>query len=254
MMPVRSAEAGQPYLVEQDGQLTLAFSELAVQSTMDAADPQRLVLEYSRLMLASLLFVPSPRHIGLIGLGGGSLVKVAHRLLPQARMTVAEISPEVIALRDRFRIPPDDGRLTVLQADGADWVATQDGALDLLWVDGFDIGGMAAALTTPRFFDDCHAALADGGVMAMNMYARDPLVGVWVERIAASFARSVSVVITADGDNRVVFAARGDAFRLSENRLAQRAAALEAHTGCALPGIARALIDGRRRALAEADA
>ena len=78
-------DAGQPYLVEQDGQLTLAFSELAVQSTMDAAAPERLVLEYSRLMMASLLFVPEPGHIGMIGLGGGSLVKACHRHLPRAR-------------------------------------------------------------------------------------------------------------------------------------------------------------------------
>lgn len=249
-----AVDAGQPYLVEQDGQLTLAFSELAVQSTMDAAAPDRLVLEYSRLMLASLLFVPEPRQIGMVGLGGGSLVKACHRHLPGAHMAVAEISPAVIALRDRFRIPPDDERLTILCADGAGWVATHDRAFDLLWVDGFDIGGMPAALTTQRFYDDCHAALRDGGVLAINMYADDALNNAWVERVAASFARSVSVVDTADGDNRIVFAARGNAFRLSEMKLAQRARALEAQLGIALPGIARALIDGRRRALTEADA
>ncbi|PZU51826.1 MAG: transferase [Thauera sp.] len=234
-------DAGQPYLVEQDGQLTLAFSELAVQSTMDAAAPERLVLEYSRLMMASLLFVPEPGHIGMIGLGGGSLVKACHRHLPRTRMTVAEISPAVIALRDRFHIPPDDDRLTVSCADGAEWV------------DGFDIGGMPAALTTQRFYDDCHAALRDGGVLAINMYAGDALNSAWVERVAASFARSVAVVDTADGDNRIVFAARGNAFRLSEMKLAQRARALEARLGIALPGIARALMDGRRRALADSE-
>ncbi|WP_018228057.1 fused MFS/spermidine synthase [Methyloversatilis universalis] len=249
-----AVDAGQPYLVEQDGQLTLAFSELAVQSTMDGAAPERLVLEYSRLMLASLLFVPEPRQIGMVGLGGGSLVKACHRHLPGAHMAVAEISPAVIALRDRFHIPPDDERLTVLCADGAGWVATHDRAFDLLWVDGFDIGGMPAALTTQRFYDDCHAALRDGGVLAINMYADDALNSAWVERVAASFARSVSVVDTGDGDNRIVFAARGNAFRLSEMKLAQRARALEAQLGITLPGIARALIDGRRRALAEADA
>lgn len=169
-------------------------------------------------------------------------------------MAVAEISPAVIALRDRFRIPPDDERLTILCADGAGWVATHDRAFDLLWVDGFDIGGMPAALTTQRFYDDCHAALRDGGVLAINMYADDALNSAWVERVAASFARSVSVVDTDDGDNRIVFAARGNAFRLSEMKLAQRARALEAQLGIALPGIARALIDGRRRALTEADA
>lgn len=71
--------------------------------------------------------------------------------------------------------------------------------------------------------------------------------------MAASFARSVSVVDTADGANSIVFAARGDAFRLSEMKLAQRARALEARLGIALPGIARALIDGRRRALADGE-
>lgn len=245
--------AGQPYLVEQDGQLTLAFSELAVQSTMDAAEPDRLVLEYSRLMLASLLFVPEPHHIGMIGLGGGSLVKTCHRHLPQARMTVAEISPAVIALRSHFHIPPDDERLTVTCADGAEWVGAHDGAFDLLWVDGFDIGGMPAALTTQRFYDDCHAALADGGVLAINMYAGDALNSAWVERIAAAFARSVTVVDTDDGDNRIVFAARGNAFRLSEMKLALRARALEARLSIALPGIAHALVDGRRRALADSE-
>jgi spermidine synthase len=49
----------------------------------------------------------------MIGLGGGSLVKYCHHHLPGARVSVAEISPEVIALRDRFRIPPDDERLEV---------------------------------------------------------------------------------------------------------------------------------------------
>lgn len=253
VLPERG-EAGQPYLVEQDGRLTLAFSELAVQSTMDAGDPERLVLEYSQLMLASLLFVPAPAHIGMIGLGGGSLVKAVRRLLPDTRMTVAELSAEVIALRHRFHLPDDDERLSVLHVDGADWVARLDGELDLLWVDGFDTEGLAPALTTQRFFDHCCAALRDGGVMAMNIYARDPLAGVWVERIARAFARSVSVVLTPDGDNRVVFAARGDAFRLGEGTLARRAAALDARGGALLPGMARALVDGRRQALEQAGA
>ncbi|WP_018413306.1 fused MFS/spermidine synthase [Methyloversatilis thermotolerans] len=240
-------EAGQPYLVEQDGLLTLAFSELAVQSTMDIADPARLVLEYSHLMVASLAFVPAARRIALIGLGGGSLVKACHRHLPQTRLEVAELSPEVIALRGRFHVPPDDERLSIHCIDGAEWIARHDRAFDLVWVDGFDIGGMAPALTSPRFFDACHDALADGGVFAMNMYARDALADAWTERIAAGFARSVAAVTTADGDNRVVFAARGRAFRLSEARLAQQTRRLERMFGIALPGFARDFIASRRR-------
>ena len=245
--PWAGSAPGQPFVQEDDGALTLHFDGAAVQSSMDPARPTELVLDYSRVMMAALLFVPEPRRIGMIGLGGGSLVKYCHHHLPRAHIAVAEISPDVIALRSRFHIPPDDARLQVICADGADWIAQHDDAFDLLLVDGFDIGGQATALCTQRFYDDCHAALTPNGLLAINMHAEDALHGAYIGRVRTSFANSVSVVATEDRVNEIVFAARGSSFRLTEKQLHQRASALQEPLGLDFRGLTRALIDGRRR-------
>ena len=80
---------------------------------MQTQDPHALDLQYTRTMTGFLSFKPKPRHIGMIGLGGGSLAKFCHRYLPSARIEIVEINPHVLALRDEFWIPPDDARLTI---------------------------------------------------------------------------------------------------------------------------------------------
>jgi len=50
----------------------------------------------------------------MIGLGGGSLVKYCLAALPDTAVTVVEIKPAVIALREAFGIPPDGPRLRVV--------------------------------------------------------------------------------------------------------------------------------------------
>ena len=56
----------------------------------------------------------------MIGLGGGSMPKWCYQQLPETDITVIEISPIVISLREQFYIPTDDERFRVLCGDGAD--------------------------------------------------------------------------------------------------------------------------------------
>ena len=55
--------------------------------------------------------------------GGGSLAKFCYRHLPDTCITVVEINPHVIALRDEFKVPPDDRRFRVVEADGVHFAA-----------------------------------------------------------------------------------------------------------------------------------
>ncbi|WP_457550948.1 spermine/spermidine synthase domain-containing protein, partial [Burkholderia thailandensis] len=119
----RCARANSPVVIETPHLVSLCFDEHGMQSCMYVNGPDLLALGYTRTMAGFLLLHPQPRRIAMIGLGGGSLAKYFYRHLPDARITSIEIDPDVIALRDRFRIPPDDARFTVLCADGADYVA-----------------------------------------------------------------------------------------------------------------------------------
>ena len=78
----------------------MQFTCAATQSVMSLDDPDALVTAYARKMMAFLLFNSNPKHILMIGLGGGSLAKFCYRHLPNARLTVVEINADVIALRE----------------------------------------------------------------------------------------------------------------------------------------------------------
>lgn len=206
----RQLSAAQPFIHQDDDTLTLYFEMGSVQSQMKMSKPNLLMLDYTRSMMDFLLFNNCPRHIGTIGLRGGSIQKHCYRTLPQSRISVAEISSEVIALRDRFYIPKDDSRFKVFCEDGADFVVRHANEFDVLIVDGFDITGQPEQLCSQRFYDDCYEALAPNGVMVVNMPDRD--CSGLLARMRLSFRNLVVVVGCEDGDNQIAFAAKGNAF------------------------------------------
>ena len=93
-----------PFLVEDGEHRAMCFTtDGSIQSEMRIDNPSALVSEYTRKMMAFLLFRPRPRHVLMIGLGGGSLLKYCHRHLPTTRFTAIEIDANVISLRSHFR-------------------------------------------------------------------------------------------------------------------------------------------------------
>jgi spermidine synthase len=211
--PSEPAQHVKPYVFEHRGARALHFSLHEIQSRMRVDDPDALDLEYTRTMMGFLLFVPDPRRIGMVGLGGGSLAKFCHRHLPAARIEVAEINPHVLALRDDFQVPPDGERLQVVLGDGARFVRQHGQAFDVLMVDGFDADGMPEGLASQRFYDDCHAALRPGGLLVVNLHLGDARYELLVDRLRRSFGDAVLAVHDSDGSNSIVFAARGLLFK-----------------------------------------
>lgn len=207
-----SVEKGKPYLKDCEGILALHFDALSVQSEMCIDLPNKLVLSYTRAMMSFLLFEPSPKCIAMIGLGGGSLAKYCYRYLPQIEITVVEINPDVIALRNEFAIPADDKRFKVLLGDGAEWVTDTARQFDVLMVDGFDSGGLPAKLSSQRFYDDCFASLADTGIMVVNLWGSNAHYNEYLARIRNSFADRVVIVGADDRFNKIVLAVKNVEF------------------------------------------
>lgn len=223
-----SVPDGSPYVLEEDGCVSLRFDATAIQSAMRKDAPHELVVDYTQTMMGFLLFRPEPERIAMIGLGGGSLAKYCHEFLPEAHFTAVESNPEVIALRDEFAIPPDDARFRVIHADGADFVRRPDEAVDVLLVDGFDLGGQPEQLCSTAFYDHCHAKLREEGVMVVNLWGGDGEYELYAARIRESFRGKVVVVATPSGDNRIAFAYKGRDFPPSPETLHERARGLGA--------------------------
>lgn len=201
-----------PYVSQRGAILSLHFNEHSTQSEMDINAPDELVLAYTRAMMSFLLLLPEPRRIAMIGLGGGSLLKYCYRYLPHSDLTVVEIDAGVIALRDDFRIPPDDARLRILLDDGAAWVRATQAQPEVLMVDGFDERGLPEPLGTQDFYDACYSALSAQGVLVVNLWSGYPDSDTSLARIRNSFADRVLIVDAEDRVNKIVLAVKDEAW------------------------------------------
>lgn len=197
-----------PLVTTRGDRRILEFTPGDVQSEMRLSDPTRLVLAYCRAIMCFALFVPRPRHIVMVGLGGGSLAKFCYRHFPDARISVIELRADVIALREQFAVPPDDARFCVIHADAAVWLAGQRACADVLVVDGYDRKGLPPALGSARFYGSCRRALRDGGVMVANIFSYEPAYPRMLARLRLMFDDRVCWFDGAAGNNRILFAVK----------------------------------------------
>lgn len=215
-----------------------------VQGAMRLRKPRVIELEYVRRMMVWLLAheaeawtdaAAADFHAVQLGLGAAVLTRYCHGELG-LRTTAVELNPQVIgACRQWFRLPADDARLAVLNADAGAWVALPEhvGTVDALCIDLYDQQAAAPVLDDEAFYAHCHAVLAPGGTLVANLFGRNASFGRSARRIEALFAADggqTVVLAPTDEGNTIVLAIKGG--RLPEvDALADRARVVEARTG-----------------------
>jgi spermidine synthase len=223
---------GRPALVvsEERGVRHLHVGGEAIQSAMRLEDPYALELDYTRCMMAFLLFHPAPRRALMIGLGGGSLAKFFHRRLAGLRTRVIEYDERVIAAaRSLFHVPADDARLRIEHGDGV--VALAPESCDLLVVDGFEDESASPALVQQAFFDAAARALEAPGAFVMNLMDDDRELDRHLRRIERAFGGAVLAFKALRDPNIVVIALKGAPREIAWRELRGRAEALERRYG-----------------------
>jgi spermidine synthase len=204
----------------------------AVQSAMRLKEPYALDLEYTRAMMAFLLFRREPSDIALIGLGGGSIAKYIYRHLPQSRLTALEINPEVVAAaRAYFMLPPDDERLSVITGDGAAFVHANPDSQDVLLVDGFDAKRIVDALASAEFYRACRDMLRPGGLAVFNLWGSDEYYPRYFDRLSRAFGEHVLQLPAEKKGNIIIFAFRKPLPTVKFEPLLRNAQILEAELG-----------------------
>jgi spermidine synthase len=232
-MPRTSIDFAPVTLSEAGGVRYLHLGSIWVQGAMRIRKPQWVELEYVQRLLASLLWLPSSElgqgHAVQLGLGAGAVTRFTHQRL-RMRTTAVELNPGVVEVcRHWFHLPADDERLSVLTMDAGRWLRHEAPVqgVQLMHVDLYDHEAAAPVLDDEAFYAGCHSALADGGVMAVNLFGRDASLARSCERIAKVFGRDQVWTLrpTREG-NTVVIAGRGVVVPGRDELLA-RAATLE---------------------------
>jgi spermidine synthase len=238
-----------PVVYETLTSKSLFFSLRDVQSRMDIEHPYALQFDYTKIMMGFLLHNPQPLSIAMVGLGGGSLAKFCYRYLRQSRITVIEINPHVIALRDDFALPIDDERFSVHLADAAHFIQNTESKFDVVLADGFDIDGLPEQLSSSQFYDDCYDVLNPGGIFVANLHGCNLLFDLLLDRIQASFKGSLLTVNDPSASNRLAFAVKDGAHALSALGGVRRPAGMDEWAWSELmPSMARVFLASRELA------
>lgn len=214
----------------------------AIQSAMRVAEPDALALDYTRTMMAFLLFHYPPREVLSLGLGGGSIPKFIRRQFPGATQRIVELDPRVVAAaRQHFALPENDARFQVEIGNGL--AALEPECCDTLIVDVFDDELPVSAFTTRDFFDAAWMTLRSPGAMVMNFMGDDPKLNQHLERFEAAFDGAVLCMTPSADPNMIAYGLKGAPPVFPWTTLAERAVALEARHG--LPF--RRFVAGMRR-------
>ncbi|UTY56767.1 spermidine synthase [Massilia sp. erpn] len=179
MQKLRFDQPGHPpaTITEFEGVRSLHLGTSWVQGAMRLARPDAIELEYVQMMMMWMLFLPQPRHIVQLGLGSSALTKFCYHRFPQARVTAVELNPNVIAICGAlFGLPPNDGRLNVLEMNALDFVMNPANhhSVDVLQVDLYDEEARGPVLDTPEFYQACYDCLSEDGIMTTNVFGDFP--------------------------------------------------------------------------------
>ena len=215
------------YVAEQGGERCMYFrlrGSPGKQSCIDLDEPNRLVSEYSRLMMAGLYVQRQPRRILMIGLGGGVVPSALQQLLPGVEIDAVEIDPAVVrvaASHFNFRAGP---RTRVHEIDGRVFVKRQLAAgqkYDLVLLDAYDNEYIPEHLLTLEFLREVGGLLAPGGAVVANTWSSSKL----YDHESVTYEAAFGPFLNLRDRNRIVIA--GPAASLPPEQRAANAAAFE---------------------------
>jgi len=178
------------------------------QSCVDLKAPDRMVFEYTHMMLGALYLNPDPRSILIVGLGGGTLPRTLEKLLPNADIDVVEIDPAVVRVAQQyFGFRPDE-HVHVIEEDGRAYVRRMlrgSKRYQLIMLDAYDHQYIPEHMLTREFLQQVHSLLQPQGIVAANTFSSSRL----YQNESVTYQSVFGGFYNLKSANRVILAADG---------------------------------------------
>ena len=168
-----------------------------------------------------------------MGLGAATLTKFCYKKL-RMTTTAIEINPQVVnATRAWFKLPKNDKRLTVIEADAELEIQKPEHqeTIDLLHVDLYDHEAAAPVLDSTEFYEHCYQLLKEDGVMTVNLFGRNASYEKSLAKIAEAFGPQALWAFRPTKEGNTVVLAQREPTRPERGELLLRAADIESRWG-----------------------
>jgi len=145
----------------------LRFDNLT-QSGVNLARPEKAIAGYEDSFFLSFAFRPGIHRVCMIGLGGGTFLRLLSRVDPEALIETVEIDPAVREIAAKYFLYQESNQNRTVIQDGRVFLAQPGPAYDLIVLDAFNSTGVPFHLTTREFYETARRRLTPDGVFAAN--------------------------------------------------------------------------------------
>ncbi len=185
------------FVYQQGPAVTLQFGKRPgepIQSQVNLSNLREHMLEYTKLAFCGLFYVPEPKRVLVLGLGGGVIPREMHYYFPTADVNVVEIDPEISLIATQFFDFRQDNKLKVNIADGRMFIREQlrldpIPKYDLVILDAFNGDYIPFHLMTREFLEEVKGILADDGAVVANVFYTNRLFDAEFRTFLAVFGR-----------------------------------------------------------------
>ena len=169
-------------LVEDKGDLRcLKFnvkSTKTQQSCFLKSQPQQLVFNYTKLLMTSLLVMPEPKRILIIGLGGGTMSNTLGQLFPESYIDNVEIDQAVIKVAKEYFGFYENEKIKTYNQDGRIFIKRaliKKQSYDWIILDAFNGDYIPEHLMTKEFLQETKTLLSSNGILSSNTFSLSEL-------------------------------------------------------------------------------
>jgi spermidine synthase len=182
------------------------------QSCFLKSQPEKLVFNYTKLLMASLLLNDNPKRILIVGLGGGTMSNTLAQLYPESQIDNIEIDPAVITVArdyfdflesDKIKTYTQDGRIFIKRA------LLKKQTYDWIILDAFNGDYIPEHLMTKEFLQEAKALLSENGILSSNTFSLSKLYAYESATYKAVFGDFYQVANSANSNRIIVVSKKG---------------------------------------------
>ena len=186
-----------------------------LESAVDLDDLAKPVVPYTAALCAGVFFKDAPRHVLMVGLGGGGFNHLFTAAFPEAFLHTVEIDPLALELAKKHMGFRETPRNVVSIQDGRQFVKKSPQSWDWIILDAFHAGHVPFHLKTKEFYAEIRRKLAADGILLVNLHAGTVLYDADVKTLQTSFPQLVLFQVRERG-NVIALAANYEAPSLAE--------------------------------------
>jgi spermidine synthase len=157
-------------IVEKNSVRKMMFGDgwCAEQSGINLVNPSEHVFDYSFMAMHSLLFMPCPSKVLVVGLGGAVIPMEMSKCVSEVHIDILELDPEVLKLSETYFNFRQTKKMKVYLGDAFLSISKLQDKYDIVIIDAFTTDGMPFHLKCIEFFRMLYVLMSDGGIIAIN--------------------------------------------------------------------------------------